>query len=45
LEKPVVKTKPDGRTGQHPGDDQDSDDEMEGNARSVIKEIVNEIQD
>jgi hypothetical protein len=37
--------KPARRTGQHPGDDQDSDDEMEGKAGSVIKVIVNEIQD
>jgi hypothetical protein len=41
----MVKTKSAGRTGQHPGDDRDSDDEMEGKAGSVIKEIVNEIQD
>jgi hypothetical protein len=45
LEKAIIKTKPAGRTGQHPGDDRDSDDEMEGKAGSVIKEIVNEIQD
>jgi hypothetical protein len=45
LEKAIVETKPAGRTGQHPGDNRDSDDEMEGRARSVIKEIVNEIQD
>ena len=45
MEKSIVKTKPTGRTGQHPGDDRDSDDEMEGKAGSVIKEIVNEIQD
>lgn len=44
LEKNVVLTKPIGKTGQHPGDDRDSDDEMEGN-KSILNEIVNEIQD
>ena len=33
------------RSRQRPGDERDSDDEMEGKAGSVIKEIVNEIQD
>ena len=43
MDKEVALAKPTGRTGQHPADDRDSDDEMEGN--SAIKEIVNEIQD
>ena len=41
--KEVSLSKPTGRTGQHPADDHDSDDDMEG--KSALKEIVNEIQD
>ena len=36
-------TKPDGKTSQHPGEDRDSDDEAEGKANVVLKEIVNEV--
>lgn len=42
MEKEVGLAKPTGRTGQHPADDRDSDDEMEGGA--AMREIVNEIQ-
>ena len=42
--KEIVLTHPTGKTGQHPGDDRDSDDEMEGKT-NIMKAIVNEIMD
>jgi hypothetical protein len=42
--KEIVLTHPVGKTGQHPGDDRDSDDEMEGKT-NIMKPIVNEIMD
>jgi hypothetical protein len=46
MDKEVALSKPTGRTGQHPADDHDSDDEMDGGGKkSALKAIVNEIQE
>ena len=45
-EKKVTEAKTDRKTGQHPADDRDSDDEMEANTekkKPIFKNIVNEI--
>lgn len=39
----VKQSKAEGKTSQHPGDDRDSDDEIEGKAPVVLQEIVNEV--
>lgn len=40
----IAITKPDRKTGQHPADDHDSDDEAEDKPPNVeMKEIVNEV--
>ena len=41
----IKKTKPEGRTSQHPADDRDSDDEAEGKVAPEMTEIVNEVQE
>ncbi len=44
LQKTELKiSEPDGKTGTHPEDERDSDDEMDGKA--VMNEIVNEVVD
>ena len=42
-EEGVKATKPEGKPGQHPSDDRDSDDEMEEKKPQEFPEIVNEI--
>lgn len=43
-EKKVTESKAERKTGQHPADDRDSDDEMEEKKKPEFKAIVNEVQ-
>ena len=47
-EKKLTEAKTERKTGQHPADDRDSDDEMETEAKkpkTEFKKIVNEVSD
>ena len=41
----IKATKPEGRLGQHPGEDRDSDDDMEDKKPQEFPQIVNEVNE